>query len=154
MEFQIIFDRGFQLPCAAVNTPTDLFFRQGRKEALNHVDPRGAGGCKVHLEPRAPRQPTPDQHGFVRPVIVQNQVYVQVRRNGDVDSIEKFTELKRAMPPMTLPDHPARLGIQSCKECCRAIAKVIMAPSFRLSGTHGQHRLRAVQSLNLALFIN
>jgi hypothetical protein len=55
---------------------------------------------------------------------------------------------------MQIPQNLSCLGIQCREQRSGAVATVIMAAPLRLLGTHRQHRLAAIQSLDLRLFIH
>jgi hypothetical protein len=57
----------------------------------------------VNVEARTLCQPATDQDGLVRPVIVHDQVDVEAGRAVGVDSVEKLTELGRAMARVSPP---------------------------------------------------
>src|SRR5574342_1009764 len=86
-------------------------------------------------------------------VIVQNQMNVQGLRHRLIDSIEELTELHRPMTAMKLADNPATLDFERSKQRSGSVTSVVVAASFALARTHRQHRLRAIQSLNLRFFV-
>jgi hypothetical protein len=92
---------GFQFTSAAEGAAPDLLGGQGREEALDEIDSGSSGGREVDVEARTLGQPAMDQGGLVRPVIVHDQVDVDAGRDVGVDSVEKLTELRRAMAAMT-----------------------------------------------------
>jgi hypothetical protein len=53
-----------------------------------------------------------------------------------------------------LTDDPSRFHIERGEQRRRAMAFVVVGAPFDLTGPHGQQRLRAIQRLNLALFID
>jgi hypothetical protein len=53
-----------------------------------------------------------------------------------------------------LANYPAGLQIESREQGGRAMALVVVRAAFQLPRTHGQHRLCAIQCLDLALFIH
>ncbi len=56
----------------------------------------------MHVEARAFRQPATNGLGPMRAVIVQDEMYIQVSRNGTVDGIQELTELGAALPAVNL----------------------------------------------------
>jgi hypothetical protein len=50
--------------------------------------------------------------------------------------------------------HLAGGHVESCEECRRAVANIVVAASFDLVGSHGQQRLGPVQRLDLTLLID
>jgi riboflavin biosynthesis pyrimidine reductase len=85
-------------------------------------------------------QPLPDERRLVRRVVVEDQVNVELRRDGLVDRVEELTKLHRTVAAMTASDDGARLDIQGREERRRAMANVVVGAPFDLAGTH--HRLK------------
>jgi len=50
MMLDVMIDRHFEFTGAAVDTSPNLFFGDGREEALDQIQPPGACGRKVHAE--------------------------------------------------------------------------------------------------------
>ena len=137
-DFQIPFDSQFQLSSAPMGATAKLFLGQSGKPALNLVDPRGPGRSKMQMIARPLCQPTMDHGRFMGPVIVQNQMDVQIRRNGIINSIQEFAKFNRSMPTMTFADHLTRLHIERSKERRRSIAGIIVsAPLFESVRDYG-----------------
>ena len=88
------------------------------------------------------------------PVIVQNEMNIQGPRNRLIDSIEEPTELYRPMTTMKLADDSATLDFERGKQRGGSMANIVMTASFALARPHRKHRLRAVQGLNLRLFVD
>src|SRR5437660_2311232 len=99
-------------------------------------------------------QPVAYQRRLVGCVIVHDQMDVQIARNSGFDLIEKLTELFGAMAPVTLADDPTGCDIEGGKQRCGAMAFVVVTAALHLARSHGQHRLAAVQRLNLRLLID
>jgi len=115
VEAEIVFDGALQLDGASMGPPAELFFSESGKEALDHVDPRSACRCEVEDESGTLGQPTFDQSGFMRAVVVQNDVHIDIVRNGGFDGVEEMTELDAAMSAMTFADDFAGEYVESCK---------------------------------------
>src|ERR1700757_5465489 len=95
---------GLERLCAAVHATAQLLLREQREPALYQVHPGGADRGEVQVNARALGQPAPNPGRLVGGVVVQDQMDVQVRRNGRLDGVEEFAELDGPMPPVTLPD--------------------------------------------------
>ena len=104
VEPQVLPDRAFQVAGAPMTAAPDLFESQRREPALDQIDPRAAGGREVDMKPWPSRQPTSDRRGFVRAVVVQDQMHVEIPGHVGFDSVEKRAELHGAMAAVTLPD--------------------------------------------------
>lgn len=95
---------------------SDLLFCEGGNPAFHHIDPRSAGGGKVHVETRALGQPRADGSCFVSAVVVQNHRDVERGRNAVIDGVEELAKLAAAMSAVTLADHHARLHVERRKQ--------------------------------------
>ena len=88
-------NRGLQLRDAAMGAATELFVRQLGEPALDEVQPRPVRRREVDVKARALREPVSDQRGLMRPVVVHDQMDVEVPRHGGVDRVEELPELDR-----------------------------------------------------------
>src|SRR5258708_38499714 len=79
---------------------------------------------------------------------------VQICGNSAVDFLQEIQKLRRTMAPVALAEHATGGNIESCEEAGDAVSFVVMRASLHLSGSHGQHRLRATERLNLRLLIH
>jgi len=79
---------------------------------------------------------------------------VEFAQYGSLDLVKELAELGGAVAPVALADDPSGRHIEGGEQRCGAMPFVVMAPSGRLAGTHRQHRLAAVQRLDLGLLIH
>ena len=79
---------------------------------------------------------------------------VEVGGHGALHLVEEGAELARPVPLHAAPDDRAGGGVEGGEQGGRAVALVIMAAPLRLARPHRQHRLGAVQRLDLALFVD
>ena len=79
--------------------------------ALHQVQPRGAGGCEVHMEAGPLGKPVPDQRRLVGGVVVHDQVDVEVGGHLGLDGIEEFAELHGPVPLVATTNHFAGPGV-------------------------------------------
>jgi hypothetical protein len=107
---------GNQFARAAMDAAADLFVRQFDTPALDEMQPRGTRRCEVHVVAGALRQPPTDGRGLVRRIIVENQMHVQVTRDGAVDRVEEPAKLDSPMPGVALADDRPGLGIERGEE--------------------------------------
>ena len=101
-----------------------------------------------------PGEPSADQRGLVRPVVVHDDVHVQVGRHLDIEGGQEGAKLDRAMPPTNLTQHVSRLHFQRGKERRRPVPFVVVGPPFSLARAQGEQRRRAIQGLDLRLFVD
>ena len=111
-------------------------------------------GVEVRMKARVPGEPSADQRGLVRPVVVHDDVHVQVGRHLDIEGGQEGAKLDRAMPPTNLTQHVSRLHFQCGKERRRPVPFVVVGPPFSLARAQGEQRRRAIQGLDLRLFVD
>src|ERR1700754_4080221 len=99
-------------------------------------------------------QPSPDRWGLVCDVIVHHEMDVEFARHGGLDLVEELAELGSTVASVALADDSSGCNVESGEQRCSAVPLVVVAPSGRLAGTHRQHRLTAVQRLDLGLLIH
>src|SRR5437879_11474314 len=154
VEAQVLPDRAFQLAGAPMRAAPDLFESQSREPPFDQVDPRGAGGGEVDMKARPLRQPAFDRRGFVRAVVIHDQMHVEIRGHVGGDGVEKYAELPSAMAAMTLPDDLAAGYVERRKQRGRSMAYVVVRPALDLPRAHRQQGLSAIERLDLRLLIH
>ena len=75
---EVLLGGGDQLWDTVEVAPTDLFLRQFPEPPFHQIQPRRTRGGEVQLEPGMPRQPLSDLGLRVGPIVVDNQMEVQV----------------------------------------------------------------------------
>ncbi len=123
-------------------------------QALDQIQPTGTGGHKVRDKARVALQPGLDLGLLVRTVVVHHQMQAYLSGELLVEAAQKLQELLVAMPLIALSDHPSLQDLQSGEQRGRSVAFVVMRHGSAASLFHGQARLRAIQRLDLALFIH
>ena len=143
-----------QLRHTAMNTSTQLFVGELGEPALHEVQPRPIRRREVDVKARALREPMSNHRGLMRPVVVHDQMGVEVPRHGSIDRVKELPELGRTMPLMKLRDEFTGLHVERGKQRGGAMPSVVVRATLDLAGAHRQHRLRAIQGLNLRLLID
>lgn len=138
----------------AMDPAPQLFLGEQGKPALHQIEPGGAGRREVHMEARSLEQPPADHGGLMRPIVVEDEMHVQLSRDRGLNRVEELPEFLRALPLVQLPDHLARLHVQSRKQRGRPVASIVVRATLDLAGTHRQQRPCPVQRLNLGLLIH
>lgn len=82
------------------------------KPALHGIQPRGAGGCEVKLEPEMLFQPGLHFWCFVSRAVVQNQMKVLLFRCFSINLSQKIEKLFGAVALCNAPNHFAVQDIQ------------------------------------------
>ena len=75
-------------------------------------------------------------------------------RHRRVNDGQKSAKFHRPVPAVALPDHLAGRDVKRGEQRRGAVAPVVMRAPLRHAGPERQHRLRAVQRLNLCLFVD
>lgn len=99
-------------------------------------------------------QPAVNQRGFVSSIVVQNQMDLKMGRDLSIDGVEECTKLYRSVPTMQLTNNLAAFGIQGSEQGSGAVPRIVISAPLGLTGSHGQQRLGAVQSLNLSFLVD
>ena len=150
----VVEDGALQLLGGAMDAAPDLFVGQQPEPALDLVEPGGAGGCEMGLPARPFGEPVADRLGLVGPVVVHDDVDVEISRDVRLDEVEEFAELSGPMARETFADDLSRGDVEGREERGRAVALVVVAAPLRLPGAHRQEGLGTVQGLDLALFVD
>src|SRR6188474_3087828 len=136
-----------------MDTAPHLAIGEQSEEALDLIDPGSRGWREVDMPARAFGEPVADALGLVGAGIVDDQMDVEIVGHLGFDRIEELAELLSAMAAKAPPDHLAGLHIERGEQRQRAMALVVVAAPFGLSGPHRQQRLRPVERLDLALLV-
>ena len=83
-----------------------------------------------------------------------DDVHVEIRGHVALDFVEKLAELPGAVTRHALADDRSRLHVERSEQRRGAVAFVVVGAPLDLAGAHRQQRLRAIQRLDLALFID
>jgi hypothetical protein len=90
---------------------------------------------------------------FVGGIVIHDQMQLFVLGRGIVHQPQEVDSLLMPVPLLAQADRFSIQSVESCKQRCRAISLVIVGHRARASALQRQARLRAVESLNLALLI-
>ena len=154
VESNIIHDGSLQLLYVLEHPSSDSLVRELTEESLHSVEPGGRGGCEMEMEARMLTQPVLDVGGLVGSIVVYDQMEIQPLRCFLVDPLEESQELLLSVFGHTLADHFPIEEMEGRKEGSRAMSLVVMGHRTGTALLHRQPRLRAIQCLNLALFIH
>src|SRR5215471_11959692 len=108
----------------------------------------------MQMEAWMTQQPAMEYWRLVSPVVIQDEMHVELRWHLGVDVVQEFSELRRAMPPMHFADDSAGRDVQGSKQRGRPVTRVVMRPPFSLTWPHRQDRLSAIERLDLAFLIS
>jgi hypothetical protein len=150
----VLSDGGLEGPDTGVHASAELALGQQREPAFHEIDPGGTGGCEVQMKAWALQEPSADHGRFMRPIVVEDEMHVQLRRDMGLNRVEELPKFSRPLSVMELPNDAACLDFQGGEERRRAMATIVMRPALDLSRAHRQQRTCAIQGLNLRLFID
>src|SRR5437764_4618841 len=136
-------DGGFEFLNTAMNAAADLLIGQRGKEALDLVQPGTAGRGQMHMPARPLRQPVADQRGFVRGIVVPDQMHVEIARHAGFDLVEELAELLCPMARIALADHRAGGNIQGGEQRRRSMPGIVVAAPLQLTGPGNTAWLRS-----------
>ena len=86
-------------------------------------------------------QPAFDEFSFMGGVVIENQMDLEVMRDGLVQEVEKLPELLAAVLGKASPDDLAGGNVKSGKKGGGAMPEVVRCASFDLSGLQGKNGL-------------
>jgi hypothetical protein len=89
----------------------------------------------------------------MRGIVVADQMQRPIGRRLAIDLTQELQPFTVSLPRLTLRDHAAIEHVQSRKQCGRAVALVVVGYRCRGALLRRQAGLRAIQCLNLTLFI-
>ena len=122
--------------------------------ACNLVEPGGAGRREMKVIARVAGEPGFDGRRFVGSVIVEHQVDVEIGRHGLFDRGQELSKFDRTMALVAAADDLARGDVEGGEQRGRAVALVVVSTPLGLPRSHRQQRLRAIERLDLRLFID
>ena len=124
------------------------------EKALDGVQPGARGGGEMEGPARMTAEPGADLGVLVGGVVVDNGVDDLAGRDGTVDGIEEADELLMPVALHVAADHLAVEHVERGKQSGRPMALVVVSHGPEPPRLHRQAGLRAVERLDLALFID
>ena len=107
MPIDVIADSRNQLFDIAENSPPEPIVREIAEEAFDHIEPRTAGGCEMHVEALAASQPLLYFWVLVSSVIIRDQINVLSFGCDLVDDSQKLQPFLMPMPVVAHADYGA-----------------------------------------------
>ncbi len=93
LNVDVVTDGALQFKGAAMRAATKLFVRELCEEALDLVDPGTTLRREMDVETRSPQKPALDQRRLVSPVVVQDEMDLELLRDVVVDGVEELPKL-------------------------------------------------------------
>ena len=97
VDFNELANRRFEILHAAKHAAPNPFVGEFREPALDQVDPGTIRGCEVNVKVWALGEPVPDDRGFVRAVVVDNQMSIETGRHLSFDQVQELAKLHRTV---------------------------------------------------------
>ncbi len=154
MDLDVPVQRLLELARGAMSAAAHAALRERGEPALHLVEPRRRGRGEVNVEARMTGEPVLDGRRLVGAVVVHHQVDVEYLRHARINGAQELQELAAAVAPVRLADDSAGGDVVGGKQSCGAVALVVVRAALGDPGSQGQHRLRAVQGLDLALLVH
>ena len=150
----ILCDRADEFADIVETASTDLLVRQLPEPPLDHIQPRTGSRDEMKLKTRMSFQPGFDARVLVSPVIVHDEMQVEVLWRLSVNFLKKANELLMSMAGHTVTDNFSIKHVQCCKQGGRTISFVVVRHGSTATLLHRQTWLCAIESLNLAFLID
>src|SRR5271169_1281413 len=112
MDVDVLANRQFQLPDAAERAAPDSFVGEFGEPSLHQIQPRTIRWREVNMKTGPLEQPFANERGLVRPIVVQDQVHIQIGGYVRLVSIEKPAEFLRTMTVLKLANHLTGFQVQ------------------------------------------
>jgi len=150
----VVLDGSPEFTDVAKTASANPLVRQVPKPPFHHIEPRTCGGDEVQLEARMPIHPVLHPRMFMGPIVVHNEMQIEMGRGLGVNLLEEPDELLMSMPRQTIADDVPIKQVQRRKQGRRAVASIIMRHRAGTALLHRQAGLRAIQGLDLAFLIH
>ena len=149
----VVIDFVHQFTHAAERTAPDRLLGDEREPALDLIEPAGVGGSVVEVVARMADQPGFDLGVLVGGVVVGDQMDFEFARDAAVEMIEKREELLVPMARLALRDDCTIEDVERRKQGSGAVSIVVVSDALDVAKPHRQHRLAALQGLDLTLLV-
>lgn len=149
-----VIDGGDEFVDAEERITADAFVGEFGEPSLDQVQPTATGGHIVNRETGMFPQPGLNLWCTVSPVVVHDDVQGLAGGKLAIDPPQKLQKLLVSVSFVKIADDLPPQQIEGSEQSSRPVALVIVRHSSAAALLEGQAGLRAVQSLNLALFIN
>ena len=154
MGLDVLVDSGDQIRDVSERASTDALVGNLAEPALHHVQPRAGSGNEMQVEAGMAFQPGLDARMFVRPVVVDDQMQVQIEWCLDADQLQETDKFLMAMPRHAIANDRAIEHVQRGEQGRRAIPFVVVRLPGRDSRPQRQERLSAVEGLDLTFLVD
>ena len=147
-------DLALEIGDGAERTAADGLAGNQPEPAFDLIEPGAVGGCEVQVKPPPARKPRLDLGVFVGAVVIDDQMYVQVRGHVGLDVSQEGQKLLMAMARFALGEHRPVGDVECGKQGGRAMADIVVSDALHVPEPHRQHRLGSVERLHLGFLIH
>src|SRR5271168_4021076 len=152
--FEEAVDRGLQVCDGSEDAALEPALCESGEEALDRVEPGSGRRREVECPSRIAFEPSADIGMLMGGVVVDDGVDRLARRNLSFDDIEEADELLMAMALHVAADHRAVEDVHRGEQRRRSVPLIVVCHRSGAALFQRQSGLRAVQRLNLALFVD
>src|SRR5215813_6923028 len=103
---------------------------------------------------RSAREPRLDLGGFVGGIVIHDNMDIEPLRDLSIDLFEEVQKLGRPVTLVAFADDEPRGDIECGKQRGRTVPHVAVRATFGYARHHRQHRLLAIECLDLALLVD
>lgn len=154
MSGDVRLNRSDEVAHVAETATANALVRQLAEPPLHHVQPRTRCRNEVEMEAWMPPEPGRDTWVRMGPVVVHDQVQVEMGQRLGVDLLEESDELLVPMPRHAITDDGPIEHAQRREQSGGAMAFVVMRHRAAAASLQRQARLCAIESLNLAFLVD
>jgi len=101
---EIVMDRLLEVSHAPEDAAPDALGGDLGEEPLDQIEPGGAGRREMQLEARMPCEPSLHLGRFMRAVVVEHEMDIEVPLHAPIDAFQEADKLFRPVPGMALAD--------------------------------------------------
>jgi len=156
--FIVLFDESVdlsgQLLDAGERPPANGLLRDQPEPALDLVQPGGVGGRVVHMIARPPGQPGRDLGMLVRAVVVDDEMDIEGVGHAGLNVAQEGEELLVAVARVALGQDFAGGDVQGGEQGGGAVPDIVVGDPLDIAESHRQHRLAALERLDLGLLVD
>lgn len=143
-----------QLLDAAERPPADCLLSNDVEPDFHLVEPGRTGRGEVDVIPRTSRQPLLHSSMFMRPIVIDDKMNLQVAGDVGLHMIQELQVLLMSVPLFAPGDYFARGDVQSGKQGRCPMADIVMGHALDIAQPDGEDGLGSIQGLNLAFFVD
>ena len=154
MIVQIVLNGGDQCGHILEGPSPDPFLGEIAEPALHHVQPGTGRRNKVEVKPRMATEPGVHAGMFVRAIMVDDEMQIQLPRGGAIDCLQEPDKFLVPMARHTVADHRAVEHAEGGEHGGGAMALVIVHQRPAAPLLHGEAGLAAGVGLDLAFLVD